>query len=97
MVVTAKGFWERPAGRSFLACARKVVARGTTLKCDASKFLQLFPVLPFWVVVYDISGLVSWDAADAFLAFRDLHDNVFLRRVGQCTSEHLDDFGAGLS
>jgi hypothetical protein len=60
------------------------------LKCDASKFLQLFPVLAFWVVAYGIAGTVARHADDLFLAFRDLHDHVFLRGSGDCTAEQLD-------
>ena len=70
-------------------------------KADASKFLQIFPVLAYWVAAYGIVGMAARDAADAFHAFRDVHDHVFLRRLGQCTSEQLDElvwgFLVGLS
>ena len=60
-------------------------------KADASKFLQVFPVLVYWVAAYGIAGMVARDDANALLAFRDLHDHVFLRRLGRCTSEQLGD------
>ena len=42
------------------------------------------------MAAYGIAGMVARGDADAFLAFRDLHDHAFLRRLGQCTSDQLD-------
>ena len=39
-------------------------------KADASKFMQVFPVLGYWVAAYGIAGMFARGAANAFLAFR---------------------------
>lgn len=74
-------------------CPERVASwrKSQHLKCDAQKFLQLLPVLAFWVGAYGLGGGVGADEAAAFMAYVDVHENAHLLRLGECSRQHLDD------